>query len=229
MATKFRGANWLQKNDFAPQIFLFRNLETGQVLYSQLPEFSDYQIKKQFQRPNWENRRPKTRPDIWRIMAVANFPTYESSIKAFESLVHLRTLRDVVTKDVAMKYRPKNEDNHIWYSGQFRPVYTQEAVADLNNVIQHIGSKTTIFWEDEWRKGDSSHWKPELVQHETMNRTGTRIQSALLDELRVKGRELFQKASREENTRKQKREADRARKARRKAAVQAEQTEQPTV
>lgn len=34
---RFRHAEWLRKHAFGPDVFLFRNLETGQVLYTQLP------------------------------------------------------------------------------------------------------------------------------------------------------------------------------------------------
>lgn len=137
-------------------------------------------------------------------MAVATFPEYEAAVKAYESLVQLRNMRDITDKDQAMQYRPRNEDNHIWYSSQYRPIYTQEAVTDLNTVIEHIQLKTTIHWEDEWRKGDSKHWNSELVKHEHLNRAGLRVQDALLDELRKKSREEFKKLKQLENEKKQK-------------------------
>lgn len=40
MSNRYRPASWLRKNEFAPQVFLFRNMESGQVLYSQLPTFT---------------------------------------------------------------------------------------------------------------------------------------------------------------------------------------------
>lgn len=191
MATRFRPASWLAKNDFGPQVFLFRNLESGQVVYSQLPEFTDYQVKKQFQRPNWQNRRPTLRRDIWRLMAVANLPTYESSVKLYEQLVRLRSMRDLNLKDVAMKYRPRNSDGNIWYSAQYRPIYTQEAVSDLSTSIEYVNQNATIYWEDEWRKGDAAHWNQDLVHHQILDRISLQTPKSLLEELRVKAREEF--------------------------------------
>lgn len=136
-------------------------------------------------------------------MAVATFTDYEGAVKAFDSLVKLRNMRDISQKDEAMKYRPRNEDNHIWYSAQYRPIYTQEAVADLNTVIEHLQKETTIHWEDEWRKGDSKHWDSSLVKHELLDRTGLKTPVALLDQLRIKGREAFQNLSMQENSIKQ--------------------------
>lgn len=146
-------------------------------------------------------------------MAVASFPEYESAVKAYESLVQLRNMRDIKYKDEAMKYRPRNEDNHIWYSAQYRPIYTQEAVTDLNTVIEHLQQKTTIHWEDEWRKGDQKHWNSQLVKHEHMNRAVLRQQTALLDELRKKSREAFKKLKDRENHQKQKAENEAAKAA----------------
>lgn len=185
--------------------------------------FQQYQIKRQFKRPNWENRKPSTRPDIWRIMAVATFPDYEAAIKAYDSLVQLRNMRDISKKDEAMKYRPRNEDNHIWYSAQYRPIYTQEAVADLNTVVDHIQKLTTIHWEDEWRKGDLKHWNGDLVKHELLDRTGLKTPVALLDQLRIKGREAFQKLSMLENSQRQKEQSA----AKLESSASAEQKQQP--
>lgn len=191
MATRFRAAKWLASNDFAPQVFLFRNIESGQVLYSQIPKFSEYQIKKQFQRPNWENRRPTLRRDIWRIMAVANLQTYESAVKLYENLVSLRSFRDLTKKDEAMKYRPRNSDGNIWFSAQYRPIYTQEAVADLSESIDNVNEETTIYWEDDWRRGDASNWNPELVKHEVLDRIALQTPKSLLEEIRLTGRQQF--------------------------------------
>jgi len=131
-------------------------------------------------------------------MAVATFPDYEGAIKAYDSLVQLRNMRDVSQKKEAMKFRPRNKENHIWYSAQYRPIYTQEAVADLNTVVKYLQKTTTIHWEDEWRKGDLKHWNDELVQHEVLDRAGIKTQVALLDQLREKGRLAFEKLKQEE-------------------------------
>ncbi|CDR47086.1 CYFA0S28e00474g1_1 [Cyberlindnera fabianii] len=191
MSNRFRTANWLAKNGYGPQVFLFRNIESGQVLYSQLPTFTDYQLKVQFQRPNWENRKPSLRRDIWRIMAVSDFESYEAAVEAYETLVRLRSMRDLTLKDVAMRFRPRNKDGNIWYSAQFRPVYTQEAVSDLATTIDHIQSKTKIHWEDEWRKGDLSNWDKDLVEHELMDRVALHTPKALLEDLRQRARAEF--------------------------------------
>ncbi|ODV59165.1 mitochondrial 54S ribosomal protein mL67, partial [Ascoidea rubescens DSM 1968] len=180
MATRFRRPGWLRKNGYAPQVFLFRNIESGQVLYSQLPKFSDYQIKRLFQRPNWENKRPSTRRDIWRIMAVANFENYERAVAAYEALVEIRHMREVTKRKEAEALRKRNEFGNIWFSGQFRPGYTQEAVADLSSVIETLKYRTTVFWEDYWRKGDGKYWSSKLSRHHELPRVGTREQIPML-------------------------------------------------
>ncbi|CEP24199.1 MHR1 [Cyberlindnera jadinii] len=193
MSNRFRSANWLAKNGYAPQVFLFRNLESGQVLYSQLPTFTDYQIKTQFQRPNWQNKRPSLRRDIWRLMAVVDCDTYEGSVKLYENLVQLRSMRDLTLKDVAMRFRPRNKDGNIWYSAQFRPIYTQEAVADLATSIENAQTKSKIHWEDEWRKGEMSNWDGNLVTHESIDRVALQTPKALLEELKEKAKVEFNK------------------------------------
>lgn len=198
MATRFRPAGWLQKNEFGPQVFIFRNIESGQVIYSQTPKITDYQITKQFQRPNWENRKPKLRRDIWRIMAVVTTSNYESAVGIYESLVQLRSMRDLTLKKVAMKFRPRNKDGNIWCSAQFRPIYSQEAVSDLSSSIDHIQDNVTILWEDSWRKGDLKNWNENLVKHETLDRASLETPKSLLEELRVKARNEFLKLRLEE-------------------------------
>lgn len=110
--TKFRPANWLKKAGYAPQVFVFRNLESGQVLYSQFPTFTWAQVEKNFQRPNWENKKPSTRRDIWKCMAVVDLPDYESSVKLYQNLCRLRYLRDVTLSKQAKEMRKKNEFGH---------------------------------------------------------------------------------------------------------------------
>jgi hypothetical protein len=124
-------------------------------------------------------------------MAVANLPTYESSVKLYEQLVRLRSMRDLNLKDVAMKYRPRNSDGNIWYSAQYRPIYTQEAVSDLSTSIEYVNQNATIYWEDEWRKGDAAHWNQDLVHHQILDRISLQTPKSLLEELRVKAREEF--------------------------------------
>ncbi|AQZ15919.1 MHR1 (YDR296W) [Zygosaccharomyces parabailii] len=203
--TKFRPAAWLQKAGYAPQVFVFRNLESGQVLYSQFPNFSQKQVDKQNQRPNWSNRKPSTRRDIWRCMCVVDMPTYESGVKLYQNLCRLKYLRDVREPQEAQQYRKLNEDGHIWYSMQYRPTYAQEAVADLKESILKSGSNKdiTIHWEDSWRMGDKEkHWTPVLpgVQHSLMSRVGNvaREQSTVLRELGDRAKQEFQKARKED-------------------------------
>ena len=91
-------------------------------------------------------------------MCVVNFNNYEYAIAAYKGLVDLRKTRDVVQKKEANEMRKKNDDGNIWYSGQFRPTYTQEAVADLTHVIDEFELEgTKIFWANEWHRGDDKH------------------------------------------------------------------------
>jgi hypothetical protein len=198
MSNRFRQAKWLASNGYGPQVFLFRNIESGQVLYSQLPTFTDYQIKTQFQRPNWQNRKPSLRRDIWRLMAVVDCNSYEGAVEVYENLVQLRSMRDLTLKDVAMKFRPRNKDGNIWYSAQFRPIYTQEAVADLASSIESAQAKSKIHWEDEWRKGELSNWDQELVEHTTIDRVALHTPKALLEQLKEKAKQEFQKLREQE-------------------------------
>ncbi|CAH2353249.1 mitochondrial homologous recombination protein 1 [[Candida] railenensis] len=181
----------LQKLNLAPQIFLFKNLFSGQVLYSQVPAYHQDQIDEQFVRPNWQNRKPSRRNDLWRIMAVAEFANYEYAVAAYEGLVQLRQARDTELKKDAQELRKKNEDGNIWYSGQYRPTYSQEAVADLSHVIDEFGLENTkIMWENLWRKGEDEYWS-EDVQHDSLPAHNPKHQTILLDELRGRAIEAF--------------------------------------
>lgn len=195
---KFRPAAWLQKAGYAPQVFVFRNLESGQVLYSQFPNFAQRQVDTLFQRPNWENKRPSTRRDIWRCMCVIDLPDYDSGVKLYQNLRRLRYLRDVTKPKESNELRKKNEDGHVWYSMQYRPTYTQEAVADLRESLSQSENdkQITIHWEDPWRMGDKEkYWTPVLpnIKHATMNRLGNtaREQSSMLRELGEKAKQEF--------------------------------------
>lgn len=198
MSNRFRPANWLARNGYGPQVFIFRNIESGQVLYSQLPTFTDYQIKTQFQRPNWQNRKPSLRRDIWRVMAVVDCESYEGSVEVYQNLVKLRSMRDLTLKDVAMKFRPRNKDGNIWYSAQFRPIYTQEAVADLASSIESAQTKSKVHWEDEWRKGDLSNWDADLVEHRSMDRVALHTPKALLEDLKERAKLEFKQLKAQE-------------------------------
>ncbi|KAH3899187.1 related to Mitochondrial homologous recombination protein 1 [Saccharomycodes ludwigii] len=195
-SSRFRTAKWLSKAGFAPQVFLFRNLESGQVCYSQLPTINPALVSRlQFKQPNWQNRVPSfNRRDIWKIMCVVTMPSYDLSIKVFQNLNRLRYLRDVVQKKTANEYRKKNEWGQIWYSGNFRPTYSQEAVADLRESILKSGlveqkdATSTVHWEDEWRMGDvNKYWTSVLpqVKHEVINkqRNCSREESVILKQL----------------------------------------------
>lgn len=187
MATKFRNSHWLKTNDFAPQVFLFRNIETGQVIYSQTPHVTKYQIKQQFFRPNWENRKPGKRHDIWRPLAVAQFSNYQDAIQAYHGLVELRYMREVSKRKEAESLRKRNEWRQIWYSGQYRPTFTMESTADLSTVIDEFKFKDCkIYWDGLWWKGDSKLWN-ETIEHLDMERFGRREKFVILDEIREKG------------------------------------------
>ncbi|CAH01516.1 mitochondrial 54S ribosomal protein mL67 [Kluyveromyces lactis] len=205
--TKFRPANWLQKAGYAPQVFLFRNLESGQVLYSQFPTFSWKQIDTNFQRPNWENKKPSTRRDIWKCMAVVDLPDYDKSVKVYQNLCRLRYLRDVTFSKQAKDMRKKNESGHTWYSSQYRPTYSQEAVADLRECLlklKDVQSSIKVHWEDEWRMGDKEkYWNPVLpeLNHTTLERLGnvSREESAILKELGERAKEEFARVRQQES------------------------------
>ncbi|QPG74377.1 hypothetical protein FOA43_001704 [Brettanomyces nanus] len=186
MASKFRNANWLKVNGFAPQIFLFRNIESGQVIYSQTPHVGKYQIKQQFFRPNWENRKPSKRRDLWRPMAVAEFENYQKAIQAYHALVELRYMREVSKRKEAETLRRRNEYQQIWYSGQYRPTWSQEATSDLSTVVDEFKLKTKIYWDSLWRKGQDKCWNTELVQHTEMDQMSPRDKFVVLDEIREK-------------------------------------------
>jgi hypothetical protein len=188
MATKFRNSFWLKSNDFAPQVFLFRNIETGQVVYSQTPHVTKYQIKQQFFRPNKENKKPHPRHDIWRPLAVAQFSDYQKAVQAYHGLVELRYMREVSKKTESQSLRKLNDYNRIWCSGQYRPTYTMESTADLSTIIDELklSENCKIYWDGLWWSGDSKNWNEE-VKHLDMERFGRREKFVILDEIRMKG------------------------------------------
>lgn len=175
----------LAQLNLAPQLFVYKNLFLGQVLYSQVPGFHKEQIEQQFAKPNWENRRPARRNDLWRVMAVVNFANYDYAVAAYEGLLQLRAARDVHQQKANKAMRRLNEDGNTWYLGQYRPAHSQEAVADLAHVIDEFElDNTTAFWESLWRKGADEHWRTDLVQHETLPPFGAKHQTVMLDEMR---------------------------------------------
>lgn len=178
----------LQRLNLAPQVFMFKNLFSGQILYSQVPAYHQDQINALFPRPNWENRRPARRNDLWRLMCVATFSKYEYAIAAYDGLMKLREARDIHKAKEAKLMRKKNDDGNTWYSGQFRPTHSQEAIADLAHVIDEFELENTkVFWENIWRKGADSHWRADLIEHETLPSFTPRFQSIVLDEMRLRG------------------------------------------
>lgn len=187
-------AEELASLEFGPQVFLFKNIFSGQVIYSQVPAYHQNQIDEQFPRPNWENRKPARRNDLWRIMAVATFENYEYAKAAYDGLVQLRRVRDVWQSDQAKAMRRKNDEGNTWYSGQYRPTYSQEAVADLACVVDEFELEgTKVDWESLWRKGDDEYWRGDLVEHSEMKIVGSKDESVLLDELRVRAVEEFKR------------------------------------
>ncbi|GMG28258.1 unnamed protein product [Ambrosiozyma monospora] len=195
MASKFRNTHWLKSNGFAPQIFLFKNLESGQVVYSQTPHITQYQIKQQFFRPNWENRLPSPRRDLWRPMAVLQLESYEKATQAYHALVELRYMRQVSKRKEAEALRKRNEYSQIWYSGQFRPTWSQEATSDLSLIMDELKLENVkIYWDSIWRKGDDKFWNLNKVKHlEIDNVVGTRERFVVLDEIRKLGLDDFKK------------------------------------
>lgn len=192
IAQGFKSAQDLQKLNLAPQVFMYKNMFSGQVLYSQTPGYHQDQIDEQFVRPNWENRKPSRRNDMWRIMCVVNFASYEYAVAAYEGLVQLRKVRDTMSRAEAKQTRKLNEDGNIWYYGQYRPTYSQEAVADLAHVIEEFElENTTAMWESLWRKGEEEHWRQDLVQHDVLPLTNPRFETVMLDELREKALHAF--------------------------------------
>lgn len=164
----FRGANWLIKHRYGANVYVFRNLESGQVLYTQTPYPQEYNRSEQFQYASLENRLPKLRRDLWRAMTVVELPTHEKAVEFYEDLVQLRNMRDRTQKHQADLWRKKDADGRVWSWGQYRPTYTQEAVADLLSAAEAAETDVHLHWEDAWRKGDDKHWQAVNVTHHVM-------------------------------------------------------------
>ncbi|KAI5960419.1 MHR1 [Candida pseudojiufengensis] len=192
IAQGFKTEKDLINLNLGPQVFIFKNLFSGQILYSQVPAYHQEQIDQQFINPNWENRKPSRRQDLWKIMCVANFDNYEYATAAYKGLLDLRRVRDIKQKKSANELRRKNGDGNIWFSGQYRPTYSQEAVADLAHVIDQFDLENTrLLWENEWRRGDDKYWRTDLVEHETLPTYSPKHQTVLLDVIRAKAVEAF--------------------------------------
>lgn len=182
----------LQVLNLGPQVFMFKNLFSGQVLYSQVPAYHQDQIDAQFLRPNWENRKPSRRNDLWRVMAVVNFDNYDYAVAAYHGLTQLRKARDIDQQKEAKTMRRKDDEGNTWFSGQYRPTHAQEAVADLLHVIDEFELENTrAFWESLWRKGDDEHWRLDLVDHQELPAYSPKFQLVMLDEMREMAVEAF--------------------------------------
>ena len=193
--SRFRTAGGLEKAGYSPWLYLYRNLERGQVMYSQLPEYGERNIKTQFKRHQWENKTPSLRRDIWRVMCVVQMPNHQDSVQVYQNLCRLRYMRDVLYREEAQKHRKLNDKGQVWYSGQYRPTYTQEAVADLKESIDKSGSAgpVTLVWEDMWRMGERSVWE-ELdleIKHRALPKLGNviRDEHAMLKQLQLESLE----------------------------------------
>lgn len=179
-----RSAADLEAAALPPFVYVFRNMASGQCVYTQTPLVEEHHLIEQFTRPNWQNRRPLLRRDLWRIMCVAEFPLHADAVDVYGGLVELRRRRDVTHKTEARKLRVLNKDGNVWYSSQYRPAYTQEACADLLTVVDEFAlGGTVVHWEDMWRRGAENHWSPDLVEHRQLNRWVVRQQGEVLRRL----------------------------------------------
>lgn len=191
----FRTAEWYRQRKLGPLVCAFRNIESGQVLFTQTLHPQEFYIKDQFRFPNWQNRLPSLRRDVWRPMAVAQLPSHEDAVMFYQDLVELRKRRDRTERKRAMEWRKKSDDGNIWYYSQFRPVYTQEAVADMASAALSAGVRCVFHWEDAWRKGDDKHWEDvENVEHKILPRFNPREQYVVLRQLSDTAYGEFQQA-----------------------------------
>lgn len=169
----------------------FRNLESGQVVFSQTLHPQQFYINQQFKWPNWQNKKPSTRKDLWRPLAVAEVPTWEAAVKLYRNLVELRHRRDMYERKQAQNWRHKSAEGNIWFWNQFRPTYTYEAVADLLSSLEAMaigseneGPRPIIHWQEEQFKGDEKLWKEVKVEHRILPRHNPREQFVVLNEVR---------------------------------------------
>ncbi|CCF58290.1 hypothetical protein KAFR_0E01360 [Kazachstania africana CBS 2517] len=181
---KFRTAKWLKTHNFAPQVYIYRNLELGSTVYTQVPTISQYNIGKCFPRTSWNNPLPSKRRDLWKLMCLVNCNDYDRVVKLYQNLVRLRYLRDVMSKR-----------GNVWYSGLYRPIYAQETVADLRESILNLeecalkdtDDEMSIYWGDNWRMGEKETWWDCLpqVKHNFIpkNCNNSREESNLIKEI----------------------------------------------
>lgn len=171
--SRFRTAQWLKKSGYLPQVYIFRNLESGQTLYSQLSVYNNRLITKQFDKTgsvNQFNKKPKLRNDLWRLMCFVKMDNHEQCVKLFQDLNRLKYLRGMMKKNYKKFY----------FSGKFKPLLLQETVADLKESLLHIKDddvnsfKCDIYWEDLWRMGNKETvWDKELgmINHHAIPKT----------------------------------------------------------
>lgn len=186
-------ARWLKAFQQAPMVTAFRNLESGQVLFTQTLHPQQFYINQQFKWPNWQNKKPTDRKDIWRPLAVAEMPSHKEAVRLYRNLVLLRQRRDMYERDQAQAWRKKSAEGNIWFANQYRPTYTFEAVADLVSAIEEVqtsqGEQSTpseaiIHWDSEFRKGDEKHWEGLKIDHQLLPRHNPREQFAVLNRVR---------------------------------------------
>lgn len=180
-----RSARWLRQFRYGPLVVGFRNLETGQVVWSQTLAPQQYYLDRQFRWPNWQNRKPNLRKDIWRCLAVAEVPTHEQAVQLYRNLVRLRELRDMEMRNQARDWRRKNEFGNIWYWNQYRPTYTQEAVADVISALEVLKVPAKLWWDGDFRRGAPEYWDGLEVEQAVLPRHSPREQFAVLNRLRI--------------------------------------------
>lgn len=205
-----RSARWLRQFRYGPLVVGFRNLETGQVVWTQTLSPQQYYLDRQFRWPNWQNKKPTLRKDIWRCLAVAELNTHEEAVQMYRNLVRLRELRDMEMRNQARDWRRKNEFGNIWYWNQYRPTYSQEAVSDVVSALEALKTPAKLWWDGDFRRGAPDHWEGLDVEQTILPRHNPRDQFAVLNRLRM---ESLSRAVREqaERTRSETKNAEQAR------------------
>ena len=189
-----RSARWLKTFRQAPMVTAFRNLESGQVLFSQTMHPQEFYIDQQFKWPNWQNKKPSTRKDLRRPLVVAEVPSWESAVQLYRNLVELRHRRDMFERKQARDWRRKSADGNVWFWNQYRPTYTYEAVADLVSSLEamELTKPAILHWESLYRKGDAAHWQEINAEHRELPAHNPREQAVVLNQVR---REAMERAA----------------------------------
>lgn len=208
-----RAARWLRSFRQAPLVTAFRNLESGQVVFSQTLHPQQFYLDQQFKRPNWQNRKPLLRRDMWRAMAVAELPSWDLAVQLYKNLVQLRDQRDLHARKQALAWRRKNDDGNTWFWNQYRPTYAQEAVADLLSALEAIAPTpdraAVVHWEHLYRRGAEELWRDVHVQHEEIRPYNVREQGAMLNAIRVAALKRAQEVARADAERRSAEDAER--------------------